>query len=58
MLSCLWIVNGPLLWGHKAQAGDGDGTDDDGAEAEVDRKCVLHQPAVVSGGKCAKGLTR
>ena len=44
MLSCLWTVNGPLLWGHKAPAGDGDGADDDGAEAEVGRKCVLHQP--------------
>ena len=44
MLSCLWTVSGPLLRGHKAQAGDGDWADDDGAEMEVDRKCVLHQP--------------
>ena len=42
-LSCLWSVSGLLLRGHKAQAGDGDWVDDDGAEMEVDRKCVLHQ---------------
>ena len=44
MRSCLWTVNGPLLQGHNAQAGDGGWADDDGAGMEVDRKCVLHRP--------------
>ena len=42
MLNCLWTVSGPLLWGCKVQVDDG--ADDDGDQAEVDRKRVLHRP--------------
>ena len=41
---CLWTVSGPWLRGHEALAVDDDWVRDEGAEVEVDRKCVLHQP--------------
>ena len=44
MLSCLWTVSGLWLRGHRVLAVDDDWVGDEGAEMEVERKCVLHQP--------------